>query len=49
MESQHIFNGDMTRAARILVKVSAQYIARDEASRVSCRSYVGASSRLRAA
>ena len=29
MESQHIFNGDMTRAARILVKVSAQYIARE--------------------
>ena len=26
MESQHISNGDMTRAARILVKVSAQYI-----------------------
>ena len=29
MESQHIFNGDMTRAARILVKVRAQYIARE--------------------
>ena len=29
MESQHISNGDMTRAARILVKVSAQYIARE--------------------
>lgn len=29
MESQHIFNGDMTRVARILVKVSAQYIARE--------------------
>lgn len=29
MESQYIFNGDMARAARVLVRVSAKYVARE--------------------